>query len=298
MRLLLTGPTGFIGSAFLELALSRGHQVAALVCPGESLPTGLAQDPGVTRISGTLAEAPWKAIDAFHPEACVHTAWIATPGVYLESPLNQKFVDWSLSFLDRVADAGCGRVVALGSCAEYRMGPQPLSEDATPAEPGSAYARCKNALRLALEERARRKGGTVCWGRVFYPYGIGEHPARLCSSLIAQLAQNQSVVLKTPDSVKDYIYIDDLASALMTVVELGVAGVVNLGTGRGTSVREIAQAIGSLLGCPHLVSEQHPTVFDPLGRVVADTSRLRSLGWRPQVGLRAGLERLIDRLKP
>ncbi|MEI9864251.1 MAG: NAD-dependent epimerase/dehydratase family protein [Limisphaerales bacterium] len=58
--------------------------------------------------------------------------------------------------------------------------------------------------------RHKRTGWQFCWGRVFYPYGVGEHPARLCSSLIQKLQRGEKLVLKTPHSRKDYIYIEDL----------------------------------------------------------------------------------------
>jgi nucleoside-diphosphate-sugar epimerase len=90
--------------------------------------------------------------------------------------------------------------------------------------PTTAYARCKNDLRLALEADARAKSFAFCWTRIFYPYGPGEHPSRLCSSIIHKLVRDEKVVLKTPGSTKDYIFIEDLAEALLTVVEKRFTG--------------------------------------------------------------------------
>jgi len=293
MRILLTGATGFIGSAVRRLALQRGHTVAALVPPAEQQRIQPGPPDALHWLVGTLADAPWRDIRRLAPEVCVHTAWIATPGVYLESPDNHRFVQWSLDFLRRAREAGVRHIVVLGTCIEYQIGREPLSEDRTPIAPTTTYARCKNQLRLALEREAHAQGFPLCWGRVFYPYGVGEHPARLCSSIIAKLARGERVVLQTPDSTKDYIYVDDLANAILTAVAAGVAGALNLGTGVGVTVREIASTLGGLLGRPELIAEARPTAADPLGFVVADAGKLRALGWRPAVSLRQGLELLV-----
>jgi UDP-glucose 4-epimerase len=291
MKILLTGPTGFIGSAFARLALSRGHQVAGLAVPGEALPAGL--EGAVTWLRGTLDAAPWREIAAFAPELCVHAAWITTPGIYLESPVNEQFRDWSLAFVRQLPGLGVAHIVGLGTCVEYRIGSEPLHEERTPAGPTTLYARCKDQLRRALEEQARTGGFGFGWARVFYPYGPGEHPSRLCSSLIAKLRRGEEIVLKTPDSTKDYIYIDDLAEALLTVAEKRFCGIINLGTGEGVTVRQMADFLGQSLGRPELVRVAQNPDRDPFPYVVADPIRLKSLGWRQRVPWEEGLRRLV-----
>ena len=297
MKILLTGPTGFIGAAFARAALLRGHQIAGLAVPGESLPRDLSTHPGVTWLRGTLQDAPWSDITAFQPQTCVHTAWITTPGVYLESPHNEAFRDASLGFITRLRDLGVGHVLSLGTCIEYQLSDQPLSETITPTQPTTLYARCKDQLRQALEALAARSGLGVCWARVFYPYGPGEHPSRLCSSLLRQIAAGQKVLLKTPDSRKDYIYIGDLAAALAVVVEKKFRGPINLGTGSGVAVRQIAAYLGRSLGKEDLIDIQNPPAPDPFPSVVADASRLKSLGWRQAWSLEQGLDILIKNLR-
>lgn len=296
MKILLTGSTGFIGSHFLRLAVQRGHEVAGLVSPGKVLPPNLATEKA-TWLRGTLEDAPWDAITAFKPDVCVHAAWITTPGVYLESPENLRFLESSKNFLTRVADLGTNHIVGIGTCVEYQISGEPLSEEKTPIAPTTLYARCKNELRLAMEAEANARNLRFCWARVFYPYGPGEHPSRLCSSIIGKLSRGEKIVLKTPDSTKDYIYIDDLASALLTVVEKKFAGAINLGTGVGISVREIAQTIAAEMGKAGLVSEQTPADKDPFGYVVAKANRLRSFGWHPATSIKQGLHALLQTVR-
>ncbi|HTL56948.1 MAG TPA: NAD(P)-dependent oxidoreductase [Candidatus Limnocylindrales bacterium] len=293
MKILLTGPTGFVGSTFIRLALKRNHQVAGLIIPTEPIPSTLPSTPALIWLRGTLETASWPEIASFKPDVCVHTAWITTPGIYLESPENEKFRDASFQFLSKVLDMGVRHVLALGTCIEYQIQDRPLAEDSTPIAPTSTYARCKDELRRALEAETKTRDFSFCWGRVFYPYGPGEHPSRLCSSIIQKLRQGEKIILKTPHSLKDYIYIEDLAEALLTVMEKGFRGNINLATGEGTTVIAIARALAELMGNPDLIEDAAKPERDPFPFVVADATRLKSLGWRPKVAIQEGLRRLV-----
>src|SRR3954462_9056803 len=129
MKILLTGPTGFIGAAFARLAVEKGHSLGGLIIPSEQIPAHLPQDPRLQWLRGTLDEAPWHEINKFGADVCVHTAWITAPGVYLESPDNLKFLESSIRFLREVNDLGTQHIVALGTCVEYQIGNQKLSEE-------------------------------------------------------------------------------------------------------------------------------------------------------------------------
>jgi len=298
MRILVTGAGGFLGSAFTRCALQRGHTVLGLLLPDEPPPAKLPADGAAVWLRGTLADAPWVELRCARPEVCVHFAWIATPGVYLEAPENEDFLRWSLDFIRRVCDLGVAHVVGVGTCIEYRMTGRPLLEDSTPVEPTTRYARCKNALREALAAQAARQGWQLGWGRVFYPYGVGEHPARLCSTIARQLARGEKLLLRTPDSTKDYIYVEDLAEAILLTVERRYAGVINWGTGVGVTVKHLADTLAGLLGRPDLIEVAPDRQPDPFNYVVADAGRLRNLGWQPRHSLVDGLRKLVQAVRP
>jgi dTDP-6-deoxy-L-talose 4-dehydrogenase (NAD+) len=290
MRILVTGGTGFLGSAFVRLAQRAGHELAVLSRTGAGVPGGARWLPG------SVAEPPWPQIEDFAPDACVHAAWIATPGVYLESPENEAWVKWSFDFLTRLAGLGVRHVTVLGTCIEYRITGKKLVEDG-PIAPMAPYSCAKGELHWWLSDEKSPlvdRGLGLAWARVFYPYGEGEHPARLASSLIAKLRRGESVSLKTPRSTKDYIHVEDLAAGLLAVVERRYSGAINLGTGEGVAVEAIARELGRLIGRPELIQVPENPPADPLDYVVADAGRLRGLGWKPQVTLAAGLRRLVE----
>src|SRR5690349_12371318 len=118
MNILVTGANGFIGSTFSQLALSHGHQIAGLIRPANPLPGIRSSGETVKWLKGTLAEPPWKEIEKFKPEACLHLAWIATPGVYLESPDNENCFHCSREFIRRVRELGAGHIAVAGTCLE------------------------------------------------------------------------------------------------------------------------------------------------------------------------------------
>jgi nucleoside-diphosphate-sugar epimerase len=153
-------------------------------------------------------------------------------------------------------------------------------------------------LRETLAAEAQRDGWQFCWGRVFYPYGVGEHPARLCSSLIQKIKRGQAVLLNTPHSRKDYIYIEDLAVAILLTVEKRFAGTINWGTGNGISVRTIADQLAMKLGRSNVIDVINPPALDPFPFVVANVGKLKDLGWRQVWPLERGLNQLIQSLTP
>jgi nucleoside-diphosphate-sugar epimerase len=294
MRIVVTGAGGSIGRAFVQQALAAGHAVCALIRPGRSA-GAFPTHPALTIGVGTLAAPPWNDVVRFGPEVCVHAAWITDPAVYLESAENQRYMEEGIALATGLFERGVGHIVAVGTCAEYRPSDEPLDEVRSPLKPGTPYARAKHELHRALCEQAGVAGARVAWARVFQSYGAGEPPTRLCSTLARRLAAGERVTLHTPQAVRDWIYVDDVATALLCLVAQRSDMVVNVGTGIGHTVETVALTLAEMLGQRELVVAAVGKA-DAYGPLVADPSRLRSLGWKPRVDLEAGLVRLIDGL--
>lgn len=289
MRLLVTGGSGFLGGALVRRAVAAGHAVAVLTRRVQA-----DSGNGVTTVIGSLESPPWNEIAAFEPDTVVHAAWIATPGVYLDSPENADWQRWSEAFAVGLPGVGVRHLTVLGTCIEYAVTGQPLNESTTPLDPRSPYAQAKVGLNQALERALAGSGMTLGWARIFYPYGPGEHPARLASSLLGRIRSGQPLVLRTPHSTKDYIHEDDVGSALLTLAQDRFEGPVNVGTGEGVTIEAFARLLARLAGRPDLVTLPADPVRDPLDHVVADAGRLRSMGWKPRVALVDGLRRFVE----
>ena len=297
VKVLLTGATGFIGSAFLRGVLARGHVVAALARQDTTVVQS-CKHQNLQWLPGTITSAPWEQIQAFGAEACVHCAWTTAPRVAYDSPEHLQFFKKSEDFLNRVIDSGIEHMIGIGTCIEYQLGNAPLVEDKTPIGPVGPYAQSKNNMRIWLEQASGRRGFQFCWSRIFYVYGPGEDPTRLCSSLIRRFRGNEPLILKTPNSTKDYVYIEDVADALLLLLETKFPGAVNIGTGIGVTILELAEMVATLLGKTGLVQTAAKVESDPLGYVVADATRLRSLGWKPRYDLKQGIKAMIAAQTP
>lgn len=296
MRILVTGATGFIGRAFCRVASARGHELVGLSRNPHAAATGLALPPAVGILPGSLEDTPWAEVERNPPDAVLHLAWTAEPGVYLHSPENQRWLEQSRKWFRRMKAMGVQRIAGTGTGIEYAASLEPLNEDTSAPGPVHPYSIAKRELFEWL--RAEEAGPAWNWFRVFYPYGPGEHPQRICTSLIRGLETGGPLELRTPHSMKDYLFIDDVALGICMALESGKNGAVNIGSGTGVSIHSLAVLITKMLGRdPALVRHSVPLAEDPTPVVVADNTRLRSFGWKPMVTLEAGIQRLIDRLR-
>jgi dTDP-6-deoxy-L-talose 4-dehydrogenase (NAD+) len=292
MRLFVTGVTGFVGRAFCQAAVSRGHEVLGLHRDASArLPEGCRS------AAGSLEAVPWRRIEEFRPEGALHLAWTATPGVYLTSPENRVLLEQSQVLIAGLFERGVGHVAGVGTCMEYAPSPAPLDEERSPLGPLHPYSAAKAQLFEWMRDDATKRGAPWTWFRLFYPYGAGEHEKRLPSDLIRHLQQGKPLSLKTPHSVKDYVYISDVAEAICRVLESKVTGAVNLGSGRGVSIDDLAHTIVRLVGRdPSLIRHDEVPAPDASPFAVADTSKVRSTGWTPSTSLEDGLRRLLGSL--
>jgi len=269
MRIFLTGQDGFLGSEIRRQAREADHEMICLEKPFR------------------MANPPWDKITAFAPEVCIHCAWIATPGLYLESPENIQHREWSLAMIRRLAELGMRRFVVTGTCAEYGPSLHPLFEEDEP-HPTTLYGREKNLLRVQLEEEALRSGFDLIWTRIFYPYGPGEHADRLISFLIRNALSGKESPLKQPGAFRDYVHVQDIARALLLLAEKADPGIFNIGTGKGVLLSEIRSLVDVAFGKAR-VNYKREESLGIMDSVIADISRISELGWHPQFDMKEGL---------
>ncbi|MEN3943129.1 NAD(P)-dependent oxidoreductase [Prosthecobacter sp. SYSU 5D2] len=290
MKILVTGANGFIGRSFCQKASADGNEVLGMV----RSPSGLPHP----EVLGSLEAPPWKQIEAFAPDAVVHLAWTATPGVYLNSPENPVFLGQSKLFLNRCLTMGVRHIAAAGTCIEYASDSGPLDEMQSRLSAAFPYSKAKTELFHWLKDSMAGTGNPWTWFRIFYPYGPGEHSNRLPSFITRQLLAGQPIQLLTPDSIKDYIFIDDLTAAMCRALEQGFTGPLNLGTGRGVRLRDLAYEVARVVDAdPSLVGDAVPTARDPWPVMVAGQAGLDRLAWTPRTSLSEGLSRLAHKLQ-
>ena len=153
------------------------------------------------------------------------------------------------------------------------------------------YGVTKDALRRVSSAYAEREGLELAWGRLFFLYGPREDPGRLVASVIRSLLAGNAVEVTAGKQRRDFLHVEDVAGALVALLESTVCGPVNIASGRPTAVADVVDRIGELIGRPELVLRGAlPDRSDEPPLLVADVARLRDeVGYRPRWGLTDGL---------
>jgi len=294
VRVLVTGAAGFVGSRVSRSLVRAGHDVHAVVRePGDRLDEILGQIQ-LERADVMDAAGMQAVVARVRPELCIHCAWFAVPGAYLQSPANDLHSEASLELGRTLAAHGCGRLIGLGTCFEYELGPTPLSE-ASPLAPLTPYAQSKLATYVGLEEICSASAMSFAWTRLFYLYGPHEDRRRLVPAVTLSLLEGRPARTTSGEQLRDFLHVDDVAAAICAVAGSGLAGPVNVGSGSAVPVREIVLRLGEITERPDLIElgalEQAPG--DP-PVVVADNRRLvEACAWAPAFTLEQGLRETV-----
>lgn len=303
MNVLVTGGAGYVGSFSVRLLersghdvwvydnLSKGHRGAVA---GDRLIVGDLMDR--QRLEHVLKD---RQIDAV-----MHFAALAYVGESVEQPAKyyQNNVGGTLSLLEAMRAVGVGRIVFSSTCATYGEPEQvPITENEK-QQPINPYGFTKLVIEHALADYTQAYGWGYAALRYFNAAGasadgeIGEDhdPETHLIPIVLQVALGQRDQVSvfgddypTPDGtcIRDYIHVDDLATAHLAALERLESGTefkLNLGTGRGASVREVIEACRRVTGhsIPADISDRRPG--DP-PVLVADASLARkTLDWQPE----------------
>ncbi len=291
-RVLLTGATGFVGRAALGALAAAGHEVHAV-----ARRPGPARD-GVHWHAADLLDVDGAAIvGEIEPETLVHLAWYAEHGAFWASPANLDWVEATLRLLRAFAATGTGRrVVMAGTCAEYAWTDHrsTYAEDA-PCAPHTLYGAAKHGLHVIAAAFARERGLSLAWGRLFFLYGPGEAPGRFVAAIARQLLAGERAPMTAGTQVRDFLHVADAGAAFAALAATDVEGAVNVASGAGVSLRELAELIAAPAGgTDRLDVGAIPTRADDPPSLVADTARLRrEVGWRPGLPLAQGVAETV-----
>jgi GDP-L-fucose synthase len=294
----VAGHRGMVGSASLRALEAAGYKNL------------------VTRTSAELDLRDQAAVDAFfdveRPRYVVCAA-AKVGGIIANNDYPGEFIRDNLAIQTNVIEAcrrvGVAKLIYLGSTCIYpRAAPQPIKEEhllTGPLEPtNEAYAVAKIAGLKMCEAYAKQYGLSSVTLMATNLYGTGDNfdlekshviPALMRKAHEAKRAGASTMrVWGTGTPLREFLHVDDMAAAVRFCLETDVPySMVNVGTGEEISIADLTRTICEVVGF------EGELVFDtskPDGtpRKLADSSRLRGLGWAPTIGLRDGLAATYD----
>lgn len=301
MRFLITGGAGFIGTALANYLVRQGHTVRVLddLSAGDSANL----DSAIHFTRGNVEDKPkvWRLLNKID---CVYhlAARVSVPeSVLYPQEYNNTNVGGTVAIMEAMRDAGVKRVVLASSGAVYGEQEADKVNETLLPYPDSPYGVSK----LAAEGYVRTIGGL--WGietvalRIFNAYGPGQaipptHPPVIPQFVRQVLNDGSLIIFGQGEQTRDYIYVDDVVQALVAAATAeGInRQVINIGTGSGTSIRQLVGLIEKVSG-RKAQTIVNPSIRGGVSRLVADTSRARRLlDFKPQITLQEGLALLVE----
>jgi UDP-glucose 4-epimerase len=294
MRILVTGGAGFIGSHAVERLAAEGHELQVV----DDLSSGrLANLPAGTPVEVTTVAAAVASglVERFRPEAIVHLAAQVDARRSVEEPL----VDAQVNLLDTLTlvaaarRAGTRRFVFASSAAVYGDPATIPTPEAEPTRPISPYGAAKRAVELYLGALAG--DGGPAWAALRFANVYGPRQGALGEAGVVAVFCRRLAAGGTPRihgdgaQTRDYVFVGDVAEAILRALAAGASGTWNVSTGVETSVNDLFARLAATLAPGARALHDPPRAGDPRRSALSFGRIERELGWRPRTPLAEGL---------
>lgn len=294
---ILTGATGFIGSEVLKKIISSEDIAIILIRNNSDLSRLKNFDNYVSIIYDDLTNDELaNSLKKYKPDVFIHLAWQGVGG----SDRNEIFqitdnLELSLNSVKLANKIGCDHWIGIGSQAEYGNPNCKVSED-FPTNPTTLYGKSKLATcwaTLGLCEAYKMKGS---WIRVFSTYGIGDSPHWFIPYIINEIKQKRSPNLTKCEQLWDYLHVSDAAEAIISVGQVGVEGIFNIGSGGCIPLKEVVETIKKVLNSTIKINYGKVEYrVDQVMHLEADISKIKSKTlWYPKININTGINSIIN----
>lgn len=305
MRWVVTGGLGFIGSHFVRLALRKRPDVEIVNLDAMTYaanPANLAdveEHPRYRFCHGDICE-PTQVHNAIGEGADAIVNFAAETHVDRSIQSSARFLRTDALgthvLLEAVREGRAGRLLQVSTDEVYGSRAEGASTEDDPLRPRNPYSASKAAGDLLALAFAETYGIPVRITRGSNTYGPNQYPEKIVPLFVTNVLQDRTVPLYGDGrQIRDWLYVDDHARAVLTVLERGADGAV-YNVASDSPCTNIALAHRLIEGAGGSVERHLRHVTDRPGhdrRYALDSSRLRALGWKPQVDFDEGIARTI-----
>jgi UDP-glucose 4-epimerase len=299
MKLLVTGASGFIGHHLVNKLIEQGHTILAL-SRSEVLASANQHSGRLLYLKSSL-KLEDNAIDRireFQPDVLIHLAWEKIPDFSFETSFEN--LQNHITFFQHIFPiSSLKKIIVTGSCWEYnkKMG---ICKEADICVSSNYFTWAKNSLRDFLQFECLQKNINFIWPRIFYVYGPQQRKESLIPTVIDNIQNGLVPALKTPSNSNDFIYIEDVAEALMRfAVNVVSSGIYNIGKGESTPIIDIVSKVEIFLNSKETLTssliEKTSTSSIKDTDFWADMSKtITAIHWQPKISLAKGIEKTIN----
>jgi nucleoside-diphosphate-sugar epimerase len=303
-RILITGATGFIGSNLTRELVRKGYK-----------PTILARkSSNLWRINDILAKITVLETDLSNPTTLLKDLAIVKPNYIFhlasyginrskENDIRQIYetniID-TLNLLEATSKIGFEGFINTGSSFEYGLKTKPMSENDKP-EPIDYYSVSKLAATLTAKAFSNKHNLPIVTIRPFMAYGYYEATYRFIPTVILNGLRGKVINLNNPKSTRDFLFIEDLIDAYLLLLNSKkyFGEIINVGTGRQTTLFQTAELIDSLIGKKLQINwNASDSTATESPSNIADIKKINELlNWKPRYTLEDGIRKTINWFK-
>jgi UDP-glucose 4-epimerase len=299
LRVLVTGGAGFIGSHLVKALVKAGHQVRVL----DNLSTGSVENladvlDAIEFVRGDVSDYGAVESAVRGVDAVVHLAALIDVAESVEKPDLYFGVNVRGTYNVAKASRNINTFVFASSSAVYGEPIRVLIPEDHPLMPKSPYAASKISGEAFVQAFANQYGFRPVILRLFNVYGPKQ--SRAYAGVIIEFIRRVSrgeppIIFSDGEQTRDFIHVGDVVEAIMlSLRNERVRGVFNIGSGEGVTINHLARLILKLMGREDLKPIYAPPRPGDIRHSIADISRARKeLGFKPKVGLEAGIKELI-----
>lgn len=288
--MIVTGAGGFLGSEVVSYIASLNKFDITLVVSGKkkhSFPDNVS-----VCVADLLADGG-RFLEQIKPDIFVHLAWGKQDGMARNADDNIKWLEASFRLLREFVDNGGKRFIFAGTSSEYENCIGLCQENAEYVQM-TLYGETKKAFTNVASNYCKRVGVEFVDVRLFTVYGENDqHEFGAIPMCTRTLLHNETFICTAPNSIRDYVYVKDVAKAMDKIISSNYSGIVNVSSGQPKSMREVFGFVAKELGKEDLLRFENEDKCDLI--LVGDNSVLMNeIGFNGFTKFEDGLRKTIN----